>query len=344
MSTWWSIAPRADLGAFTDGSTGHSFNITNKGWHLLRRFLFNSGQAHTIHLMNGPGDVFVPTRTIVQWGQCVEATAVGDWYLIGRFDGRRVVPAGLVHATAVRDVDERSELTPLQGTGVYLWLLSIGQELSTAPSGYLISGTPRRRSLMSTSTVKGQKVELEKAAADAGVGGGLDKIKIGLGWDTRKGAAAGTEFDLDAVVIGCDDKGKAVSSDWRVFFNNPTSPGGAISHGGDNLTGEGDGDDEVVTVTLSALPPEVVDLRIYVTIYEAGKRGNLNFGLVENAFVRLVDDATGTEVLRFDLSEDAGAVPSIEFAKLYKQTDGTWAFKGLAAGQTYELDGVFAAH
>lgn len=343
MSTWWSLAPRADLGAHVDATWSRPFAITNKGWHLLRKFLYNSGSAGSVHLMNGPADAFVPTRTIVHWGQCIESTAVGDWFLVEHFNGRAVVPSGLIHSRDVQSVDERSELTPLQNTGVYLWLLTIGQELSTAPSGYLITGKPKKGSNMSISTVKGQKVELDKAAAEAG-SAGLDKITIGLGWDTRKGAAAGTEFDLDAVVIGCDANGKAVSDDWRIFFNNKTSPAGAITHHGDNLTGEGDGDDEQVTVVLSALPAEVVDLRIYVTIYEAGKRGNLNFGLVENAFVRLVDEATGSEVLRFDLSEDAGPVQSLEFAKIYRQADGTWAFKALASGQAYELDGVFSAH
>jgi tellurium resistance protein TerD len=343
VSTWWSLAPRADLGAHIEASWSRPFSISNKGWHLLRKFLFNSGAASTIHLMAGPGDSFVPTRTIVQWGRCIESTAVGDWYLVEQFNGRTVVPSGLINARDVSSVDERCELTPLQGTGVYLWLLGIGQELSTAPSGYLITSKPKKGSPMSISTVKGQKVDLGKAAADAG-SSGLDKITIGLGWDTRKGAAAGTEFDLDAVVIGCDANGKAVSEDWRIFFNRKTSPAGAITHHGDNLTGEGDGDDEQVSVVLSALPAEVVDLRIYVTIYEAKDRGNLNFGLVENAFVRLVDEATETEVLRFDLSEDAGPVQSIEFAKIYRQADGSWAFKALANGQTYELDGVFAAH
>lgn len=193
---------------------------------------------------------------------------------------------------------------------------------------------------MSQSLTKGEKLDLGKAVADAG-GAGLGKIRIGLGWDVRQGD--GPEVDLDAVVIGCNGAGKAVSEDWRIFFNHKNSPADAIVHGGDNLTGAGDGDDEVVAVDLSALPADVESLEIYVTIYEADIRGKLNFGLVRNAFVRIVDDSTGTELGRFDLSEDAGATTSLHFARVYRN-NGTWAFKALGQGLKVELDGVFAAH
>lgn len=341
MSTWWSLAPRADLGLplASLGTWARPFAVTNKGWYLLHKFLKHSGNAHTVHLMCEP-EAFVPTRIAVQWGRSIESTAVGDWFLVGQFNGHAVQASGIVHTRDLDSVDMRCELTPLQGTGLYMWLLQIGSELSTAPSGYLISGRPRKGSPVSQSLTKGEKIDLAKAVADSG-GAGLSKIRIGLGWDVRQGD--GPEVDLDAVVVGCNAAGKAVSEDWRIFFNHKNSPADAVVHGGDNLTGAGDGDDEVVTVDLSALPAEVESLEIYVTLYEAAARGGLNFGLVSNAFVRIVDDASGTELCRFDLSEDAGATTSLHFAKVYRN-GGTFAFKALGQGLKVELDGVFAAH
>lgn len=338
LSTWWSLAPRADLGINAVGSWARPFAVTNRGWYLLYKFLKDANK-HNVHLMAEP-EAFVPTRIAVEWGRSIEATAIGDWYLVSRYNGHAVVASGIVHTRELDAVGIRCELTPLQGTGLYMWLLQIGSELSTAPSGYLISGKPRKGSSMSVSLTKGEKVDLSKAVADAG-SPTLGKIRIGLGWDVRQGD--GPEVDLDAVVIGCDANGKAVSDDWRIFFNNKNAPGDAIVHHGDNLTGAGDGDDEVVTADLAALPAEVESLEIYVTIYEAKDRGNLNFGIVNNAFVRIVDDNTGTELCRFDLTEDAGATTSLHFAKVYRNA-GTFAFKALGLGMKVELDGVFAAH
>lgn len=342
VSTWWSLAPRTDLGissAALAGGWTRPFAITNAGWYLLHKLIKSTGNAHTAHLMAEP-EAFVPTRIAIQWGNSIQNLAVGDWFLVSKYNGHAVVPAGIVHARQAESVSIHHELTPLDSTGLYVWLLQIGSELSIAPSGYLISGKPRKGSNMSQSITKGEKVNLGKASADAGVSGELTKIRLGLGWDVRQGD--GPEADLDAVVIACNGAGKAVSDDWRIFFNNKTSPNNAISHGGDNLTGAGDGDDETVTVDLAALPAEVESLEIYVTLYDAATRG-LNFGLVNNAFVRILDDASGTELCRFDLSEDAGANASVHFAKVYRN-DGTWAFKALGQAQKVELDGVFAAH
>jgi tellurium resistance protein TerD len=342
VSTWWSLAPRADLGisaANLGSSWARPFAITNKGWYLLHKFLKHTGNGHTVHLMCEV-EAFVPTRIAVAWGRSIESTAVGDWFLVGQFNGHAVVASGIVHTRDVDSIDIRCELTPLQGTELYMWLLQIGSELSTTPSGYLISGKPRKGSPVSQSITKGEKVDLGKAVAEAG-GPTLGKVRIAAGWDVRQGD--GPEVDLDVVVLGCNANGTAVSEDWRIYFNNKVSPAGAISHGGDNLTGAGAGDDEVVTANLTALPAEVESLEIYVTLYEAKDRGGLNFGLVNNAFVRIVDDSTGTELCRFDLSEDAGATTSLHFAKVYRN-NGTWAFKALGTGLKVELDGVFAAH
>ncbi len=338
MSTWWSIAARADLVVATN-TWDRPFAISNKGWHLLYRFLKASG-ARSIDLM-AEWEPFVPTRIVTQWGQCIANTSVGDWFLVGHYDGHAVVASGIVHARDVDTVSDRCELTPLQGTATYLWLLDIGQELSTAPSGYLISGKPRKGSLMSVSTVKGDKVDLGKAAADQGGTSGLTKLGIRLGWDVRRGD--GAEFDLDALVCGLGADGKLISPEWRVFYNQLSSPAGAIVHQGDELTGAKQGDDEVILVDLTKLPADVVDLRVYVTIYEASKRGNQTFAQVENAFVRITDEDTGTELCRYDLTEDAGQHASIEFAKVYFN-NGAWAFRAIGNTFDYEIDGVFAAH
>jgi len=322
-----------------DGAWGRPFAITNRGWYLLHQFLKASGAAHTVHLMCDR-QCFVPTRIAVQWGRCIESTAVGDWFLVGHFDGHSVVPSGIIHAREVDKVDVRCELTPLQGTSVYLWLLAIGQELSTAPSGYLISGKPRRGSVMSVSTTKGDKVDLAKAAADAG-SPGLTSIRIGCGWDVR--TSDGPDYDLDAYVVGCGADGKTLGDDWTVFYNHKESPGKTIFHHGDELTGAAEGDDEKIDVNLTALPDNLETLHIYVSIYEAAARGNQSFALVENAFVRVIDNDTNSELCRFDLSEDAGKVPTLYFGKVYRN-NGTWAFKAFGDPVNKEIEGVLASH
>ncbi len=339
MSTWWSTAPRDDLG-FMVTVPMPPFAITNRAWYVLHRFLVSVGARGTDVLVEK--EAFISSRLAIHWGQAITSTDASNWALLGRFNGRAVVADGIVNIQDPRAYDERLELTPLLETPIYMWLLSIGQELSLTTNGYLMSGKPRKRSPMSQSLVKGEKVDLQELATKAGAeAGGLSKIKIGAGWDVRKDQ--GEEFDLDLVVIGCDANGKAVSDDWRIFFNNKVSPGSVITHSGDNLTGAGEGDDETVSVDLSALPADVVDLRIYVTIYEAAKRGNLNFGQVENAFVRVVDEATGAELSRYDLTEDAGPVQSLELGKVYKHNDA-WQFKATVGKYAYELDQVFASH
>ena len=342
MSTWWSLAPRADLGLHASLMPAtRPFAVSNRGWYVLHRFLVQVGAPST-HLMVGPEDSFVPSRTIVQWGQSLEKLAYGDWYMLSRFDGHMVVAAGIIHSSHLDTVADDVELTPLFGTPTYNWLLGIGQELTTAPSAYVITGKPRKGSSMSLDLVKGQKLDIAAELTKAGVTGGLSKLRIGAGWDARTGV--GEAFDLDLFAIGCDSNGKRVSDEWCVYFNQTAAPNGSIVHSGDNLTGAGDGDDEVLTFDLPNVAPEVTDIRLYITIYEAAKRGNLNFGLVNNAFVRAVDDASGTEVFRFDLSEDAGPVPTVEVAKIYRDPSGNWAFKGIAEARSEEIPGIFSSH
>lgn len=180
---------------------------------------------------------------------------------------------------------------------------------------------------MPISLTKGQKISLEKAAKDSGVAGGISKIMVGLGWDTAR-YDGGEAFDLDSSVFLCRADGKVLNDSSFVFYGNLTSDG--VQHLGDNLTGEGDGDDEVIKVDLTALNPSVEKLAVAVTIYESDKR-HQNFGMVENSYIRVVDEASGTELLRYDLGEDYSVETAVIVAELYKK-DGEWRFNAIGSG------------
>lgn len=180
---------------------------------------------------------------------------------------------------------------------------------------------------MAISLAKGQKISLEKVAADAGIQGGLSKILIGLGWDIKK-FDGGADFDLDASVFMCDGNGKVAKESNFIFYNNKTAPG--IEHMGDNRTGAGDGDDEVIKVDLSALESDVEKIAVTVTIDQADARKQ-NFGMVENSYIRVVDEATGTELLRYDLGEDYSIETAVVVAELYKN-NGEWKFNAIGSG------------
>src|SRR5580765_8157966 len=149
---------------------------------------------------------------------------------------------------------------------------------------------------MSVSLSKGGNVSLSKEAP------GLTAVDVGLGWDAR--TTSGTDFDLDASALLLNNQGKILSDQYFVFFNNLTSPDGAVEHTGDNLTGEGEGDDEVININLVALGPDVDKITFPVSIYDADVRRQ-SFGQVNNAYIRIVNGADGREIARFDLSEDA---------------------------------------
>lgn len=168
---------------------------------------------------------------------------------------------------------------------------------------------------------KGGKVLLEKTNES---GTPLSIIKIGLGWDQKPSAASGADFDLDASVICLGADGKAVAGG-MCFYNALTILGGAIVHSGDNLTGEGEGDDEVITVKLNEVPAEVEKLIVVVDIYQAKERGQ-NFGMAENSFVRLLNaNDNDTELVHFDLNFDASVATGVKFATLFRK-GGEWAF------------------
>ncbi|MCA9772578.1 MAG: TerD family protein, partial [Myxococcales bacterium] len=149
---------------------------------------------------------------------------------------------------------------------------------------------------MPVSLSKGGNVSLTKEAP------GLTAITVGLGWDAR--VTDGAAFDLDASVFICGEDGKVRSDADFVYYNNKTALRGAVEHLGDNRTGDGAGDDESVKIDLSKVPEDVKKMVFAVTIHEADTRGQ-NFGQVDNAFIRVVNEDTGNEIVRYDLSEDA---------------------------------------
>jgi tellurium resistance protein TerD len=153
-------------------------------------------------------------------------------------------------------------------------------------------------------------------------------MRIGLGWDMR--VTDGSAFDLDASVFVLGENGKVRNNSDFVFFNNLTGGDGAVVHQGDNLTGEGEGDDEVIVVTLDKLPANVAKISFAATIYEADQRRQ-NFGMVQNAFIRVVNGDGGKEVARYDLSEDASTETAMIFGELYRH-GGEWKFKAIGQG------------
>jgi len=183
----------------------------------------------------------------------------------------------------------------------------------------------RTKKIMAISLQKGQRVSLDKVAP------GLTAGFIGLRWDTNV-TDTGKDFDLDASVFLLNDQEKLISDNHFIFYNNLTSPDPAksVKHMGDNLTGEGEGDDEVIIVDLRKVPEDVQRIVVTVTIHEADKRGQ-NFGQVRNAFVRLVDVATKEEVLRYDLEEDFSVETALIMAELYRK-DGEWRMNAVGAG------------
>ena len=180
---------------------------------------------------------------------------------------------------------------------------------------------------MSISLTKGERISLEKASP------GLEAVFVGLGWDVNK-TDTGKDFDLDTSVflLGTDEK--LISDRHLIYFNNLKSPDpeNSVEHMGDNLTGAGEGDDEVVIVNLKKVPEEVQKIAFVVTIYDAEKRGQ-NFGQVNNSFVRLVDVKTKEEVLCYDLTEDYSIETAMIMGELYKK-DGEWRMS--AVGEGYE--------
>jgi tellurium resistance protein TerD len=183
---------------------------------------------------------------------------------------------------------------------------------------------------MSVSLSKGGNVSLTKEAP------GLTAALVGLGWDAR--TTSGAAFDLDASALLLNKAGKVLSDQHFVFFNNLASPDGSVEHTGDNLTGEGEGDDESIKVDLSRVPADVDKIVFTVSIYDAESRQQ-SFGQVRNAFIRVVNQADDSEVTRYDLSEDASTETAMIFGEMYRNS-GEWKFRAVGQGYTSGLAGI----
>lgn len=168
---------------------------------------------------------------------------------------------------------------------------------------------------------KGQKIDLTKTNPS------LTKVLIGLGWDTNR-FTSGDDFDLDASAFLLNSYGKCRTESDFIFYNNLNGPG--IQHTGDNRTGDSNGDDEQLLIDFSAIPADVEKIAITVTIHDAEIR-NQSFGQVDNAYVRIEDEETGEEILRYDLGEDFSIETSLLFCELYRH-NGEWKFSAVGAG------------
>ena len=170
---------------------------------------------------------------------------------------------------------------------------------------------------------KGQKVSLTKGNP------GLSKVVVGLGWDVNQFDTGG-DFDLDAAAFLLTDSGKVSKSEDFVFYGNLKHPSGCAQHMGDNLTGAGEGDDEQIRINLSSVPADITKIAFTVTIYEAEQRRQ-NFGQINNAFIRIYNEETGEEMVRYDLGEDFSIETAAVFGELYKN-GSEWKFNAIGSG------------
>lgn len=186
---------------------------------------------------------------------------------------------------------------------------------------------------MAVNLSKGQRVSLDK---------NMQMALVGLGWDTNK-YDGGADFDLDASAFLLGANGKVRNDNDFIFYGNLQSTDGSVTHTGDNLTGEGDGDDEVLIIDFSKVPNEIEKIAITVTIYDAQARGQ-NFGQVSNAYVRVArmanaNDMVGTEVLKFDLVEEFSIETALVVCEIYKN-NGEWKFNAVGAGYQGGLEAL----
>lgn len=187
---------------------------------------------------------------------------------------------------------------------------------------------------MAISLAKGGNVSLSKEAP------GIKQICIGLGWDAR--VTTGHDFDLDASAFLVNEAGRCRNEQDFIFYNNLKSVEGAVEHMGDNRTGEGDGDDEVIKIDLTKVPADVHRVAITVTIHDAQARGQ-NFGQVENAFARVINDETQQEVVRYDLSEDYSIEDAMIFCEIYRHNN-EWKFRAIGQGFSGGLSDLVAKY
>lgn len=190
---------------------------------------------------------------------------------------------------------------------------------------------------MAINLSKGERISLEKVAP------GLVEIFIGLGWDINA-TDTGGDFDIDASIFLLDSSEKLISEQHFIFYNNKTSPDPeqSIQQRGDNRTGAGEGDDEIIDVNLTTVPPEIAKMALTVTIHEADKRQQ-NFGQVSNAFVRIVNCQNEEEIIRYDLTEEFSIETALIMAELYRK-DGEWRMNAVGAGYEGGLEALVARY
>lgn len=176
---------------------------------------------------------------------------------------------------------------------------------------------------MSINLSKGQRIDLTKQEP------GLEKVIIGLGWDTNK-YSGGYDFDLDASAFLVAENGKVLNDRDFIFYNNLEGGNGSVVHTGDNRTGDGDGDDEEIKVKFKDVPSHIHTVSIAVTIHDAETRRQ-NFGQVSNAYVRVINEDTGKEILRYDLGEEFSVETALVVCELYRY-NGEWKFKAVGSG------------
>lgn len=182
---------------------------------------------------------------------------------------------------------------------------------------------------------KGQKVSITKGNP------GLQKVLVGLGWDINQFDTGG-DFDLDTAAFLLADNGKVTKAEDFIFFGNLKHSSGAAEHLGDNLTGQGEGDDEQIRLDLSKIPENISKIAFTVTIYDSETRRQ-NFGQVNNAFVRMVDEAKNEELMRYDLGEDFSIETAAVFGELYRN-NGEWKFNAIGSGYQGGLAALCAAY
>lgn len=161
------------------------------------------------------------------------------------------------------------------------------------------------------------------------------RFTIGLGWDTNE-SSNGMDFDLDASVFILGENKKILSDSHFIFYNNLQSPDGAVLHTGDNLTGEGDGDDESIVIDLGKITADATEITVVVTVHDAQQR-NQNFGQVRNSFVRIIDNDSKEELMKFELDEDFSVETAVEFGRIYKR-NGEWKFEAVGLGMNGGLE------
>ncbi len=183
---------------------------------------------------------------------------------------------------------------------------------------------------MPINLTKGQRIDV-----------GLQQAGIGLGWSPSNDASS-EPYDLDASAFMLGESGKLVSSDFFVFYNQPTSPDGAVRSSGDNKDGEGEGDDETLFASLGSVDPRVVEIIFVVTIHDAKERRH-NFGQVRNAFIRIYDQANGQEICKYELDEDFSTESAVEFGRLYRR-GGAWKFEAIGRGHQGGLEALLALY